>query len=328
MSLLQNAIDSIQVGVEDYLMEDDRRNLSAVRNICAGILLLYKEKLKRLSPEHDKEVLIKQSIVPICDENGNISFVGDSDNKKTVDFFTIQKRFKSLKIIENPSDWKSFEKLNKLRNNIEHYYTANPSSAVREVIVKSFPIIQDFISRYLEEEPFNLLGEECWETLLETEEVYKAEEENCRQSWEKLGFKSSVLEHIVENIRCPVCHSNLIKAQDKSNIFPSLSCSSCSNSFEMNDVVEDNCSSYDDADDAEDEDSFAHCSDCESLSSVVKLGEKWMCFSCHKIHNDNDVGCCEYCNRFIAGNLEDSFVSGCFMCEGQMGHYMNSKAYD
>jgi hypothetical protein len=103
MSLLKNAIDSIQVGVEDYLMEDDRRYLSAVRNICAGILLLYKEKLKRLSPqqERDNEVLIKQSIVPIFDENGNISFVGDSDNKKTVDFFTIKKRFKSLKIIEN-----------------------------------------------------------------------------------------------------------------------------------------------------------------------------------------------------------------------------------
>lgn len=326
MSLLQNAIDSIQVGVEDYLMEDDRRNLSAVRNICAGILLLYKEKLKRLSPqqEHDKEVLIKQSIVPICDENGNISFVGDRDNK-TVDFFTIKKRFKSLKIIENQSAWKKFEALNQLRNNIEHYYTANPSSAVREVIVKSFPIIQDFISQHLEEEPVDLLGEECWQTLLETEEVYKAEEENCRQSWDKLGFKGSVLEHIVDNIRCPDCYSNLIKAQDKSNIFPSLSCSSCSNSFEVNDVVEDNCSSYDDA---EDEDSFAHCSDCSSLSSVVKLGEKWICFSCHKIHNDNDVGYCKYCHRFIAGNSEDSFLSGCFMCEGQMGHYMNSKAYD
>jgi hypothetical protein len=322
MSLLKNAIDSIQVGVEDYQMEDERRYLSAVRNICAGILLLYKEKLKRLSPqqEGDNEVLIKQSIKPIRGDQGNILFVGDGD--KTVDVHTIEKRFKDLKI---KYDWKRFQELNKLRNNIEHYYADKSSSAVREVIVKSFLIIQDFISRYLEEEPFNLLGEECWETLLETEEVYKAEEENCRQSWEKLGFKSSVLEHIVENIRCPVCHSNLIKAQDKSNIFPSLSCSSCSNSFEVNDVVEDNCSSYDDA---EDEDSFAHCSDCSSLSSVVKLGEKWICFSCHKIHNDNDVGYCKYCYRFIAGNLEDSFLSGCFMCEGQMGHYMNSKPYD
>jgi hypothetical protein len=326
MSLLQNAIDSIQVGVEDYLMEEDeRRYLSAVRNICAGILLLYKEKLKRLSPpqERDNEILIKQSIVPIRGDQGKISFVGDSD--KTVDVHTIQKRFKSLKI---NYDWSRFNELNNLRNKIEHYYADKSSSAVREVIVKSFLIIQDFISQYLEEEPFNLLGEECWQTLLKTEEVYKAEEENCRQSWENLGFKSSVLEHIVENIRCPVCHSNLIKAQDKSSIFPSLSCSSCSNSFEVNDVVEDNCSSYDDADDAEDEDSLAHCSDCSSLSSVVKLGEKWICFSCPKIHNDNDVGYCKYCHRFIAGNLEDNFLSGCFMCEGQMGHYMNSKAYD
>ncbi len=325
--LLKNAIDSIQVGVEDYLMEEDeRRYLSAVRNICAGILLLYKEKLKRLSPpqERDNEVLIKQSIKPIRDENGNISFVGERDNK-TVDFYTIKKRFKDLKIIEKESDWKKFEDLNKLRNNIEHYYTDMSSSAVREAIVKSFLIIQDFISQHLEEEPCDLLGEECWQTLLETAEVYKAEDKNCRQSWENLGFKSSVLEHIVENIRCPVCHSNLIKAQNKSNIFPSLTCSSCSNSFELNDVVEDNCSSYDDA---EDVDSFADCSDCSSLSSVVKLGEKWICFSCPKIHNDNDVGYCKYCYRFIAGNLEDSFSSGCFQCEGQMGHYMNSKAYD
>jgi hypothetical protein len=308
MSLLQNAIDSIQVGVEDYLMEDDRRYLSAVRNICAGILLLYKEKLKRLSPqqEHDNEVLIKQSIKPIRGDQGNILFVGDGD--KTVDVPTIEKRFKSLKI---EYEWSRFKELTKLRNNIEHYYTDKSSSAVREVIVKSFLIIQDFISRYLEEEPFNLLGEECWQTLLETEEVYKAEEENCRQSWEKLGFKSSVLEHIVENIRCPVCHSNLIKAQDKSNIFPSLSCSSCNESFEP-----------------EAEGGLAHCNDCETKSSVVELGEKWICFSCHKVHNYKDVGDCQYCNTFIAGNLEDTFLSGCLMCEGQMGHYINSRAYN
>jgi hypothetical protein len=322
MSLLQNAIDSIQVGVEDYLMEDDRRYLSAVRNICAGILLLYKEKLKRLSPqqEHDNEVLIKQSIKPIRGDQGNILFVGDGD--KTVDVPTIEKRFKSLKI---EYEWSRFKELTKLRNNIEHYYTDKSSSAVREVIVKSFLIIQDFISRYLEEEPFNLLGEECWQTLLETEEVYKAEEENCRQSWDKLGFKGSVLEHIVENIRCEACHSNLMKAQYKSNIFTSLSCSSCNESFDLNDVVEVHCSSYDDP---EDEDIFAHCNYCKTESSLVELGKKWFCFSCHTVHNYKNVGCCEYCNAFIAGNLENTFLSGCLMCEGQMGHYINSRAYN
>lgn len=41
MSILKNAIDSIQVGVEDFQSDDDRRCVSAVRNIGAGILLLY-----------------------------------------------------------------------------------------------------------------------------------------------------------------------------------------------------------------------------------------------------------------------------------------------
>lgn len=76
MSLLSNAIESIQVGVEDYLMGDSKRYLSAVRNICAGMLLLYKEELCRLSPLHDKEVLIKKDIRPVDDGVGNIIFRG------------------------------------------------------------------------------------------------------------------------------------------------------------------------------------------------------------------------------------------------------------
>ena len=46
MSLFKNAIDAIQIGVEDYLMGDDRRYLSSVRNICAGVLLLYRAHLR------------------------------------------------------------------------------------------------------------------------------------------------------------------------------------------------------------------------------------------------------------------------------------------
>jgi hypothetical protein len=37
MSILQNSIDSIQVGIEDYENPDDRRSVSAVRNISAGM---------------------------------------------------------------------------------------------------------------------------------------------------------------------------------------------------------------------------------------------------------------------------------------------------
>lgn len=54
MSIIQNAIDSIQIGVEDFQSDDDRRSVSAVRNIAAGILLLYKEKLCQLSPSDNR----------------------------------------------------------------------------------------------------------------------------------------------------------------------------------------------------------------------------------------------------------------------------------
>ncbi|WP_219018032.1 hypothetical protein [Shewanella algae] len=55
MSLLNNAVESIQIGVEDFESSDARRVLSAVRNISAGILLLYKEKLRRMSPSDNKD---------------------------------------------------------------------------------------------------------------------------------------------------------------------------------------------------------------------------------------------------------------------------------
>lgn len=62
-TLLNNAISSIQIGIEDYESEDERRVLSAVRNLTAGILLLFKEKLSELSPGDSNEVLLKQQIM-------------------------------------------------------------------------------------------------------------------------------------------------------------------------------------------------------------------------------------------------------------------------
>jgi formylmethanofuran dehydrogenase subunit E len=320
MSLLHNAVKSIQIGVEDYLMgsDDDRRYLSAVRNVCAGILLLYKAKLCNLSPLHTPEVLIKQHIKPIHDGKGNLIFIGHG--QKTVDVQAIKERFKSLKIMV---DWEKFDELNRLRNEIEHYYINKSSEAVREVIAKSFILVRDFIIIYLQEEPSRLLDEDCWQTLLTTADVYKAEDDTCKQSFNQFGFETLLIEHIVKNIRCPFCHSNLIKAKDENNIFPSLSCSSCGENFKFDNGIEGHSLHNDPF--AED---FVYCNYCEYTEqpSVVRLGDKWICFYCQRIHDE--VGNCDYCGESVAGNLEDSFLSGCLMCDGQMDRYMNSKAYD
>jgi len=80
--LLKNAADSIQIGVEDFGAIDDKRHVSAVRNIYAGILLLYKHQLLKMSPPGSNSVLVKRNIVPDLTKSGVVTFVGDG--KRTV----------------------------------------------------------------------------------------------------------------------------------------------------------------------------------------------------------------------------------------------------
>ena len=62
MKLLDNAVQSIKIGLEDF--DDPKKLISATRNIYAGVLLVFKEKLRRLSPADSNEVLVKKNIVP------------------------------------------------------------------------------------------------------------------------------------------------------------------------------------------------------------------------------------------------------------------------
>jgi len=72
VNLLTNAVEAIQVGVADWRGGSRARLLSAVRNIHAGILLLYKEALLRVSPSESEEVLIKARQAPVKDALGQI----------------------------------------------------------------------------------------------------------------------------------------------------------------------------------------------------------------------------------------------------------------
>lgn len=235
MSILQNAIDSIQIGVEDFGSAGPRRNVSALRNIAAGTLLLFKEKLCRLSPKSDPELLIKKDIEPATDADGSLVFKGKG--KKTVDVFQIQERFKSLKV---EVDWKRLEEITNLRNELEHYYASKAPDAVREVVAKSFLLIRDFVVTELEENPQELFGDDCWSALLETSEVYAAEEAACQASIAKVSWKYSTVEDSLAHLRCPHCRSALIQAIDEDDVYPDieLQCKSCGSEFSFNDVVE------------------------------------------------------------------------------------------
>ena len=227
-TLFNNAIQSIQIGVEDFESDDPRRVLSAVRNITAGVLLLFKEKLRELSNDDSDEVLLKQKIKPILKDE-KVVFVGSG--KKTVDVHHIQERLTSLEV---NVDWNRVHKIIKVRNNVEHYYLTENETRVKELITESFVIIQDFIKNVFNEEPADLLGEETWTVLLNTAEVYKKEKEECTQLMEEVDWLSDILSQSMHKLRCPKCQSELIKPSYISTDTPAFSgfmCNSCNDEF-------------------------------------------------------------------------------------------------
>ncbi|MHC9166708.1 hypothetical protein [Pseudomonas aeruginosa] len=92
MSLFNNAIRSIQTGLNDYWRIDHLA--SSVRNLYAGILLLFKHKLFILSTPGSNAALIKKNVIPVLNESRVLIWKGVGS--KTIDVVGIKSRFQSL----------------------------------------------------------------------------------------------------------------------------------------------------------------------------------------------------------------------------------------
>ena len=206
MDLLTNATQSIIAGVHDYQDGTHARLLTAVRNIHAGILLLYKEKLLRLSPDDSNESLVKAKIVPSRDSKGNVIFVGVG--KKTVDVHQIKERFAELDVT---TDWGRFDRITNIRNDIEHYYSEADKKALESVISDAFVIIRNFMVAQLDEDPLALLGNEIWQPMLQISEVYEAERAECEGALGKVDWGSDALNEGVLDLTCPSCSGSLFR---------------------------------------------------------------------------------------------------------------------
>jgi len=234
MDLLENAVESIRVGVEDFQAGTHARLLSAVRNIHAGILLLYKEALRRMSPADSDEVLVKSKIVPALDADGEVVFVGSGT--KTADTQQIKERFEGLAI---STDWKRFDSIAKARNDVEHYYPKLNQQALRGVVASAFAIVRQFVAKELNAEPRELLGEPTWQAMLEVAEVYDAEKKACIESIENAAWPSDIIKEGLSAVSCPQCGSDLMQAGDKSTSWegPVLTCRACGTPVEPDGYV-------------------------------------------------------------------------------------------
>lgn len=213
--LLKNAVHSIQLGIEDFQRNNDpRRLLSAIRNFHAGVLLLCKEVLRRLSPPDSNEVHVKARQKAIKGMSGKIIFVGDG--KKTVDEYTIRERFKDLGV---SVDLSALSKLTEIRNDIEHYSSKHPEEIMQQAFSAALPIVHAIITSELKSEPLDVLGDECWSFFSEQAEIFDREQSRCRQSFKPVNWISDVLKtaYAMSEFSCPDCASKLLKQNDPNN---------------------------------------------------------------------------------------------------------------
>ncbi len=207
-TIYKNAIESIRIGVEDFNHNDERRLASAVRNLHAGILLLCKEKLRRLSPSDD--ILLYKQFVPkkTRDVDGKISVVIIPSNSNTVDFNDIRKRFKEFDV---EIDWKPVQAINSIRNQIEHLELDRPRDAVRAALSNGFVVIERLLQRVLGVEPAHELGNEVWQSLLENHDVYEQQRAICQCSLAAAPWTTTAARRALSQFSCPHCQSALLK---------------------------------------------------------------------------------------------------------------------
>jgi hypothetical protein len=206
--LFSNAVQSIQVGIEDYGKNDDRRALSAVRNFYAGVLLLAKEVLVRAVPNANPDDVLGDRYKPMPDGSGGVTF--DPVSHRTIDFTAIGERFRDFDL---PINKAALDDLNRIRNDIEHRYTDQSREAIQEAIAKAFPVVADLF-RLAGEEPARILGT-TWQVMLDVRHVYEHELSACRATFDKVDWVSPTLAKA--SFSCPKCQSDLVAQKDPQN---------------------------------------------------------------------------------------------------------------
>ncbi|MGF6095744.1 hypothetical protein [Pseudomonas sp. 18175] len=215
--LRENALTSIRLGIEDFERcqtapssgGDPARALSAVRNLFAGVLLLFKYKIAiSVDDPNDAASLIftPPEVLPQSDGNGGVEWAPKGKFKPTtIDVGTIKKRFEGFEI---NVDWKVVERLQNCRNHLEHLHPATTLGEVADFVAELFPVVRDFIQVQLEEPPADILGT-AWQTMLLHHSFFVDTKEQCRKAWAAANVPDGMTPWLDES-QCEECSSSLL----------------------------------------------------------------------------------------------------------------------
>ena len=200
-----NARDAIDMGITDYSTGSPTRAASGVRNFYSGVLLLAKYVLALKAPAADIMTVIGKNFEPVLGKDGDVELV--QKGHRTIDFEEIGTRFKKFGI---EIDQKALKDLNRIRTELEHFYTSEDPDAIREILAKAFPFAISLF-HLAGKVPRDELGS-TWDIMIEIQGVYVKELERCRSSFKDVEWKSKTLAGAPYN--CPQCHSDLVIQDD------------------------------------------------------------------------------------------------------------------
>lgn len=215
--LKENALTSIRLGIEDFQRcqaattqgGDPARALSAVRNLFAGVLLLFKYKIAiSVDDPNEAPALIfnPPEVLPHSDGDGGIEWKPVGKFKKTtIDVATIKKRFEGFGV---EVDWEVIEKLQECRNHLEHLHPENTLGEVADFVAELFPVLREFTLKQLNQQPAELLGE-AWSIMLKQHNFLVDTQASCGAAWSSVGVPK-LMQDWLDACRCEECGSSLL----------------------------------------------------------------------------------------------------------------------
>lgn len=314
-SLFDNAVQSIRLGLEDYQANDPTRTLSAIRNFYAGLLLLAKEVLVRAVPGADEWDLIADSYKPVPNESGGIKYVRRND--VSIDLKRIGERFKDFGL---SIDTKPLEGIRRIRNNVEHRFPRENDDSMRQAVAKAVPVAYDLF-RQAGEEPHIVL-EDAWDTMLEVQDVYKRELEECSATFAEIDWPSEILSTV--RFVCPECQSELVaqsNIENRDQYKIDADCHSCGAMISAKRLIENSIAVHLDSRRyaAVKYSGYDHLQVCPECSLSTYIAGK---------DDEDDVGClwcecklgnCGICgNKLTPGEVHDRYDDRCSYCEKKM----------
>jgi hypothetical protein len=287
--IIENALGSIRAGLEDYQRAkkeaNDARFTSAVRNVFAGILLLAKGKLYELSPTDNPGILIRVIRPKLIDDR--LQMV--ADGKSTINYIELKRRFADFELSLN---WRNVDQMQKIRNDLEHFYHAGTGAQVQQALADVTPTVHELL-RLLQLDPVRDLGEEWWKVLLENEEVFRAELKECHSSLASVDWINSTARKAAIHLSCPDCGSSLVCRPDQSEDNQEdlqLACRACGSSPELSSVMEGALEWLfpSDISDPPEDCSIAECPECTHSTYIRDTGE---CAMCNFTMSEDDASC-------------------------------------